>query len=225
MIRTVVVDDDYRVAELHAAYLDRLESFALVGTAHSGGQALELARNQRPDLMLLDIYLPDQSGLEVIRELRQPSAPAVDVIAITAARDVATIRTAMQGGAVHYLIKPFTFNAFREKLQSYAQARTRLEAIGDATQADVDIVFGALRSPGEQELPKGISSGTRDLILERLRESSEPMSAIEVARRTGLSRVTARRYLDHLCRTQRAALHLEYGSPGRPEHRYRLTDA
>lgn len=222
MIRTLVVEDDFRVAELHAAYLERIGGFSLLGMAHTAAAALEQARTTEPDLILLDIYLPDRSGLDVIRELRQSSAPSVDVIAITAARDVGTIRAAMSSGAMHYLIKPFTFNAFQEKLQSYAHARTRLEAIGDATQADVDIVYGALRTPADVAPPKGISPATRDLIVDRIRDAVEPMSAEEVARATGVSRVTARRYLDHLCRTQRVVLDLEYGSPGRPKHRYRL---
>lgn len=224
MIRTLVVDDDFRVAELHAAYLERIGGFSLLAMAHTAAAALQQARTTEPDLILLDIYLPDRSGLDVIRELRQSSAPSVDVIAITAARDVGTIRAAMSSGAMHYLIKPFTFNAFQEKLQSYAHARTRLEAIGDATQADVDTVYGALRTPADVAPPKGISSATRDLIVDRIRDAVEPMSAEEVARVTGVSRVTARRYLDHLCRTQRVMLDLEYGSPGRPKHRYRLAD-
>jgi len=223
VIRTLVVDDDFRVAELHAAYLERVGGFQLVGSAQTAAEALAIVHDAHPELMLLDIYLPDRSGLEVIRELRGGAEPMIDIIAITAARDVATIRTAIQSGAIHYLIKPFTFNAFREKLQSYAEARSRLDALGDATQAEVDTVFGALRTTAEDELPKGISAATRDLIVESLHKVGEPASAAEVARLTGLSRVTARRYLEHLCRSGRADLHLEYGSPGRPEHRYRLT--
>lgn len=224
MIRTVVVDDDFMVAELHASYLELVGGFETIGTAHTAEEALRLVADRQPDLLLLDIYLPDRSGLDLLQELRgEPSAP-VDVIAITAARDVDTIRSAMQGGALQYLIKPFTFNAFREKLQSYASARSRLAGLRTATQGDVDIVFGTLHATDEEQAPKGISGATRDLIIDRLRHAERPQSAVEVARLAGLSRVTARRYLEHLCRTQRAVMELEYGSPGRPEHRYRLAD-
>lgn len=223
MIRTVVVDDDYRVAELHGRYLVMTGGFAIVGTAHTGEETMRLLRDLRPDLLLLDIYLPDRSGLEVLRELRATPGTTVDVITITAARDVSTIRSAMQGGALHYLIKPFTFNAFREKLQAYAATRQRLTSLQSATQDDVDLVFGTLR-PGDMPTPKGISVATRELVIERLREAGGPQSAAEVARLTGLSRVTARRYLEYLCRTRQAIVEMEYGSPGRPEHRYRLAN-
>ena len=224
MIRTVVVDDDYRVAELHVRYLELTGGFEIAGSAHTGEEALRLVAGLRPDLLLLDIYLPDRSGLDVLRELRATPGTPVDVIAITAARDVDTIRSAMQGGALHYLIKPFTFNAFREKLQSYAAARQRLTSLETATQADVDVVYGALRPASDDPTPKGISVATRDLVLERLRAAGGSRSATEVARLSGLSRVTARRYLEHLCRTRQVVVEMEYGSPGRPEHRYRLAD-
>lgn len=222
MIRTVVVDDDYRVAELHGRYLLMTGGFEIVGIARTGEDTMRLLDDLRPDLLLLDIYLPDRSGLEVLRELRATPGTTVDVITITAARDVSTIRSAMQGGALHYLIKPFTFNAFREKLQAYAAARQRLTSLQSATQDDVDLVFGT-RS-GDMPTPKGISVATRELVIERLGAAGGPQSAAEVARLTGLSRVTARRYLEYLCRTRQAIVEMEYGSPGRPEHRYRLAN-
>lgn len=224
MIRAIVVDDDFRVADVHARYLEMLDGFEAVGIAHSGEHALRLVAEYEPDLVLLDMYLPDRSGITVLHALRSVSGTSVDVIAITAARDVDTIRAAMRGGALHYLIKPFTFNAFREKLQSYAAARSRLASLETATQSDVDVVFDSLRTSAEIDTPKGISVATRDLILECLQSATGPQSAAEVARLTGLSRVTARRYLDHLCRSGRALMELEYGSPGRPEHRYWLDE-
>ena len=224
VIRVVVVDDDFRVAELHGRYLELTGGFEVVGTAHTGDAARRHVHELRPDLLLLDVYLPDLSGLDLLRELRSTPEPQVDVIAITAARDVETIRAAMQTGAFQYLIKPFTFNAFREKLQSYAEARRRMSALTSATQDEVDVVFGTLRGTLQMSTPKGISAATRDLVVECLRTADAPQSATEMARLTGLSRVTARRYLDHLCRTRVAMVEMEYGSPGRPQHRYRLAD-
>ena len=126
MIRTLVVDDDYRVAELHCAYVERVPGFAVAGRAHSGAEALQSVDQLRPDLVLLDIYLPDISGLEVLQHLREDDHPPVDVISITAAREVESLRAAMRGGVVHYLIKPFLFATFEEKLLSYAAARDRI---------------------------------------------------------------------------------------------------
>src|SRR5262249_39078131 len=145
MIRTLVVDDDFRVADLHCAYVERLPGFALAGKAHTGAGAVEEGDGLRPALLLRDFSLPDMSGLEVRRRLGEEDPPPVDVIAITAARDVENLRGAMRGGVVHYLIKPFRLAAFEEKLASYASAHTRLARMGEADQGEVDRIFGTLR--------------------------------------------------------------------------------
>jgi len=222
MIRTLVVDDDYRVADLHCAYVERVQGFTVVGRAHSGAIALQSVDQLLPDLVLLDIYLPDMSGLEVLQRLREDDHPAVDVVAITAAREVDSLRAAMRGGVVHYLIKPFLFPAFEEKLLSYAAAHERMARIGKAEQGDVDRIFGALRSARTESLPKGLSDSTLDLIIQVLGKSQSGLAAAAVAEAAGVSRVTARRYLDHLCQLGRAEVAMRYGGPGRPEHRYQL---
>jgi response regulator of citrate/malate metabolism len=222
MIRTLVVDDDYRVADLHKEYLERVRGFTVAGTARSGMEALEKLDLLRPDLILLDLYLPDLTGLEVLQRLRDGGRLDVDVIIITAARDVDSLRSAMRGGVVHYLIKPFRFGAFEEKLTSYAAARERIDRLAQADQGEVDRIFSALRTARNEPLPKGLSDTTLELILDALRSSALGLAATSVADITGVSRVTARRYLDHLCRLGKAELTLRYGGPGRPEHRYRL---
>lgn len=221
MIRTLVVDDDYRVADLHCTYVERLSRFTVAGKAHSGEEALRKVAELRPHLVLLDFYLPDMSGLEVLQRLRERGT-AVDVIAITAARDVDSLRAAMRGGVVHYLIKPFRLAAFEEKMSAYAAARERMARLGAADQSSVDRIFAALRSPGAESLPKGLSESTLDVVVQALKETDSGLSASAVADTTGLSRVTARRYLDHLVQLGSAELELRYGAPGRPEHRYRL---
>jgi two-component system CitB family response regulator len=222
MIRTLVVDDDFRVADLHCEYVDRVPGFQVAGRAHTGAGALEKVEQLGPDLVLLDIYLPDISGLEVLQRLREDSLVPVDVIAITAARDVESLRAAMRGGVVHYLIKPFLFPTFEEKLLSYAAARERMTRIDRAEQGDVDRIFGALRTTRTEALPKGLSDATLELIVQALGRSLSGLPAAAVAEEAGVSRVTARRYLDHLCQLGRAELTMRYGGPGRPEHRYRL---
>lgn len=223
MIRTLVVDDDFRVADLHRLYTERVGGFEVVATAHTGGAALDLIASLPIDLVLLDIYLPDMSGLDVLGTIRQGDRP-VDVIAITAAQDVATIRAAMQGGSVHYLIKPFAFPVFREKLQSYAEVHARLGQVAQVSQVDVDRLYGLLRAGLDEDLPKGLSVATRDLVVGTLRASPAPLSAAEVARASGLSRVTARRYLEHLAGSGSVEIRLQYGAPGRPEHRYQIRE-
>lgn len=224
-IRTLIVEDDYRVAEIHRGFLERVSSFAVVGVAHTAADALAAFERERPDLVLLDIYLPDRSGLDLLRELHASGRPPVDVIAITAANDVETLRSALQGGVTHYLIKPFQFNAFREKLESYAAMRSRLGEVRAVDQRDVDEVVALLRTGASEDLPKGLSPATLALVARTLRDSTTDVSATEVAEATGMSRVTSRRYLEHLARAGFADVTMRYGSAGRPEHRYRLRHA
>ncbi|MBI3521523.1 MAG: response regulator [Chloroflexi bacterium] len=224
MIRTLVVDDDFQIASVHRAFTERIPGFSVVGTAHTGADALAQVRGARPDLVLLDVYLPDLSGLEVLAAIRAIGPEPPDVIVITAARDVDTLRGAMQGGVVHYLIKPFAFDAFKSKLESYASLRTGLAKISEADQGDVDRLFGVLRpAAANAVLPKGLSAPTLELVERILEEGEVELTASEVAQRAGLSRVTARRYLEHLCSLGRVDLAMRYGLPGRPEHRYRAT--
>ena len=226
MIRTLIVDDDFRVAELHRAYVEKVAGFNVVGVAGTGAEALRMVASTRADLVLLDIYLPDISGLDVLRALREAGGDSVDIIAITAARDVETLRSAMHGGVVHYLIKPFRFAALQEKLHSYAAMRRRLAQLSEADQHAVDALYQVLRQGGVGEsLPKGLSRPTLELVLRILQEGGTALAATEVADRAALSRVTARRYLDHLVQAGRVELVMRYGSPGRPEHRYQLLAA
>jgi response regulator of citrate/malate metabolism len=225
MIATLVVDDDPMTASIHRSYTECLPGFEVVGEAHTGAEALEQVRRLRPCLLLLDIYLPDMSGLEVLRRLREPGSPRVDVIAVTAAKDVDTLRTAIHNGVIHYLVKPFLFDTLRERLESYAALRHRLERLHDADQADIDHVFALLRTHGRKSLPKGVSRPTLDLVVSALRSSSdEEITALDISNRAGISRGTARRYLEYLAAIGVVELSLKYGSTGRPEHLYRWAD-
>jgi response regulator of citrate/malate metabolism len=224
VIRTLVVDDDPMTASIHRSYVERVAGFEVVGEAHTAAAALSLASSLAPDLVLLDIYLPDRSGLEVLRSLRGGDSTRVDVIAVTAAKDVNTLRTAIHGGVIHYLVKPFFFDTLRERLEAYAALRGRLDRLRDPEQEDIDHVFSLLRAHGRRALPKGISAPTLTLVVEALRRSDGEVTAVEVAARAGVSRGTARRYLEYLAATGASELSLRYGSTGRPEHLYRLAE-
>ena len=122
-------------------------------------------------------------------------------------------------------MKPFQFTAFREKLESYAALRAKLAQPRELDQSEIDRIYGLLRSEPSASLPKGLSPTTLTLVVRALRDAVDDVSAVDIARTTGISRVTSRRYLDHLARSGVVAISMRYGSAGRPEHRYRLAAA
>ena len=174
----------------------------------------------RPDLVLLDIYLPDITGLEVLRRLRESGDGGPDVLAVTAARDVSTVRSALRGGVVHYVLKPFNFDVLRDRLERYAAVHGRLSLATDVGQPDVDQLFVTLRT-SSAPMPKGLTADTSRLIADAMRDCAEDLSAEECAERIGLSRVSTRRYLEHFVTAGKAEVRLRYGSAGRPQRRYR----
>ncbi|MFI9639900.1 response regulator [Micromonospora sp. NPDC051925] len=222
-IRVLVVEDEELIAEAHRAYTERVPGFRVVGVARTARAALAALRaGDAVDLVLLDFHLPDLHGLEVCRAMRAAGSSA-DVLAVTSARDLAMVRAAVALGVTHYLLKPFTFAAFRDKLERYAAYRAQASAAGAvAAQHEVDRMFATLRGTRADTLPKGLGAETLDAVLAALR-SRPGQSASEVAERTGTSRVTARRYLEHLADTGRVTRSPRYGTPGRPEVEYRPT--
>jgi response regulator of citrate/malate metabolism len=225
VIRVLVVDDDFMAASVHRSFVERMPGFEVVAEATTGTQALQLVDSLKPDLVLLDIYLPDIGGLEVMRRLREREDDPVDVIAITSAKDVKTLQGAMRSGVIHYLVKPFTFATFRERLEGYAALRSRLERLHQADQHEIDRLYSLLRARGEGALPKGISAPTLTLVADVVREAGDDISAAQVARAAGLSRGTARRYLEFLAESGTLELTLRYGAAGRPEHLFRWVAA
>jgi response regulator of citrate/malate metabolism len=223
VISTLIVEDDYHVATIHGAYVRRVRGFDVAGHAASAASArAEIARLE-PALVLLDLYLPDGHGLDVMRDALERKGERPDFLVITAARDMATVRTAMQLGAVHYLVKPFTFAQLEERLVAYRDLQGRLARMTEAEQHEVDALYGLLRGPAP--LPKGQSGPTMGAIRSLLAASPEDVSASEIAERIGISRSTAQRYLAELARQGKVELRLHYGSTGRPEHRYRIAAA
>ncbi len=222
VIRTLIVDDDYRVASIHTAYVARVPGFSVVGQSHTASAAVEQVDALRPDLVLMDVYLPDTDGLSAIRRIMErPVHP--DFMVITAARDVNTVRSAMQLGAVHYLIKPFGFDVFSERLTSYRKVRQRLADLGDAGQAEVDALYGLLHAPPPTaQLAKGHSAPTLELVRNAVQAAAGDVSASEIAEVIGVSRATAQRYLTYLVKHGVITLQLRYGAAGRPEHRYTM---
>jgi len=222
-LRVLIVEDEAVAARAHAEYVGRVAGFEVAGVARSGVETLRhLRQDPAVDLLLLDMHLPDTHGLVLLQQLRA-AGHLPDVIAVTSARDLDVVRKAVAQGVVHYLLKPFTFAGLRAKLEQYAAYHERLGATEDeVVQDEVDRLFGLLRTSGTTApLPKGMSPDTLREVTGRLRAASGPMSASEVAGQIGSSRVTARRYLEHLADAQLVARQARYGGGGRPEVEYR----
>jgi response regulator of citrate/malate metabolism len=221
-IGVLVVEDEPVAADAHRAYLERIPGFVVRAVVHDGAGAIRLLGDPSSavDLVLLDMHLPDLHGLEVVRAMRTAGHRA-DVIAVTSARDLEVVRAAVSQGVVQYLLKPFTFAALRDKLERYAAYRHQLEGDVASGQHEVDRALATLRGIDPSSLPKGMSLESMDAVVGVLRPSEASLSAAEVASAVGASRVTARRYLEHLADSALVVRRSRYGGTGRPEVEYR----
>ena len=217
----LVVDDDFMVAEIHRRFVEQVDGFRAVGVARTGVEALTAARELKPDLILLDVYLPDMTGLNVLQQLRS-QGDRMGVIMITAARELDTVSAALDGGAADYLIKPFEFPQLRAKLEAFAARADALESDRGVDQSMIDALFRGAGA-ASAAMPKGLGAETGRLVLDAVRVAGE-VSAAECAETVGISRVSARRYLEHYLSTGTLEIRLQYGA-GRPERRYRASTA
>lgn len=219
MITTLVVDDEPRIADIHAAYVNRVPGFTVLGLAHSAAEALSLVEAARPDLLLLDLYLPDEHGFDLLQRVHEAGGLRPDTIVITASRDVDSVRRALQLGALHYVVKPFGFRQLADRLESYRELRAGLAKLRETNQSDVDKLFGLSRAGAA---PAGAPLlHTMTLVLTAVRNAAGEPTASEVAAVVGISRPTAQRYLAQLVTMGLLELDLQYGAAGRPSHRYR----
>lgn len=222
----MIVEDEPLIAEAHSTYLSRIPGFTAVARVHTAQDAMrtaaEATASDRPiDLVLLDIGLPDASGIDLASAL-SGLRPAPDIIAITSERDLEVVRAAVAHGALAYLLKPFTFAAFRDRLERYARYREALPAGTEAaSQAEVDRALSELRSsPDRSTAPKGAAPGTNDEMARVIRDADDGLTAAEAAKIVGVSRVTAWRYLERLADDGTLLRHTDYGNAGRPKIRY-----
>ncbi|WP_111497865.1 response regulator [Marinobacter bohaiensis] len=224
-IRLLIVEDDRQIAEIQRRFIERIDFVELCGIAHSLADARDQLDVLQPDLVLLDVYFPDGNGLELLRELRAGDSPS-DVILITAAREVETLRSALRGGVFDYILKPLVFERLQAALQRYQQHLDTLDSLGDLAQREVDALLP--RNTPETDapatsaprLPKGIDPLTLDKIRDVVRAPGD-WSADAVGQQIGASRTTARRYLEYLVTAGELTAEVSYGTVGRPERRYR----
>ncbi|GAV23612.1 response regulator [Carboxydothermus pertinax] len=219
MIKTVVVEDDPMVLEINKSFVKEVEGFQIIGTFKNGNDLLAFLNSNSPDLIILDIYLPDIDGLTLLKEVRKRNI-SVDVLAITAAQQGEIVAELLRYGVVDYIIKPFKKERLIDALLTYKNKYLKIGQKRNVKQEDIDRLFS--RSSTGGNLPKGLHETTLKMILKTLEDAEEPLSASEVAERVGISRVTARRYLDYLEKEGMAGKEVQYGNIGRPVNFYYL---
>lgn len=216
-LRVLVVDDDEIVASLHRDFVGRLEGFVICGSAGTGPDALAAIRELVPDIVLLDMHLPGFSGLELLRLIRTDRRPQPEVIAVTAARDLETVRDSRRAGVRHYLAKPFSSADLRSRLREVSREFALRSPSGELEQGQIDALMAPSSAGGGH--PKGVSASTLNNVLAALRDAPD-VTAAELGQRVGLSRVSSRRYLEYLVESGVVMRTLDYSTSGRPSSRY-----
>lgn len=220
--KVLLIEDDPMVQEVNKQFIEKINGFHVVGVASNGKEGLMLLEKHNPELVLLDVYMPKQNGLETMKLIRSKDYP-VDIIAITAANDFETIQQFIQNGAVDYIVKPFKFERIKKALNNYKERKLQLNSKTTFSQQELDqlLHFNNTTVP-EIDIPKGLNAVTLNKVLQFMTTQSEPVSAEEVADGVGIARVTARRYLEHLEREGKIKIKIQYGGVGRPVNRYHM---
>jgi two-component system response regulator DctR len=220
-IKVLIVEDDPMVADINRKFTEAVEGFTVLATVKTGKEAIDFLNRRPVDLIILDIYLPDKSGLEVLATIRRDDRP-VDVIMITAADDSGTVGRVMRYGVVAYIAKPFKFDRYRATLEAYRNFRAKLTKKSNLAQEDIDSLLAVAPVTQQEDTPKNLNTQTMNMIIEYMAGQTETLSAEEVAAGVGLARVTARRYLDHMVQQGVLRKTMEYVAVGRPVHRFKI---
>lgn len=223
-IEVLIVEDDVRIAQIHHRFTEKVEGFTVIGTATNGEEAKDWLETIKPKLVLLDVYLPDMKGIELVKFIRQ-NFSNIDIIMITAAAEVEVIREALHGGVTDYIVKPLTFERFKKSLESYRLKLEQLEFNTRLTSEQIESLWhGTSNRVTLEEAPKGIDPLTLEKVLTCITEIDEAgITAEELSKKSGISRSTARRYLEFLILEKKVNAQLIYGQVGRPERRYFLS--
>lgn len=222
-IRAVIAEDDFRVADIHEKFLKNFDEIEVVGKAVNAKKTLRILEQKSPDLLLLDVYMPDQLGTDLLPDIRK-KFPNVDIIMITAATDKEQLEKALHYGVENYLIKPVEMKRFNQVIEEYLKKVHLMKSKQEIDQDFVDLILkkgsSVLESNDGQDLPKGVDEITLAKVIEVLEANDIGLSAEQVSGQIGASRTTARRYLEYLISVKKCKAEVVYGVVGRPERRY-----
>ncbi|MET3655196.1 MULTISPECIES: response regulator [Sporosarcina] len=222
LIEVLIIEDDLRIADIHQRFIEKIEGFTVVGSAHTGDEAKDWISALLPDLVLLDVYLPDVLGTELMDFIHKNS-PETDIIFITAAAEIEVVKKAFRHGVIDYILKPLTFDRFKESLLSYKVKRETLSGEGLIQEDSIKSLWNkTLPASSNPDFipPKGIDPMTKEKVVSHIKNIEGGITAETLGLEIGVSRSTARRYLEYLVSEKRAFTELLYGSVGRPERRY-----
>ncbi|WP_430790804.1 response regulator [Virgibacillus flavescens] len=222
MIHVVIAEDDFRVAGIHEEFLSKISDVKVVGKALNGKETLQLVEKHSIDLILLDIYMPDILGTELIGEIRKIDG-SIDIVMISAATDKLMVESTLKNGVFDYIIKPVKMDRFIETIEKYKRTKNSLNDKSEIDQSFLDDYFGyqQIENPRTELTPKGIDPLTLKKINEIIENSHGGLTAEEMGVEIGASRTTARRYLEYLISIGKCTAQLEYGIVGRPERKYK----
>ncbi|CDQ19129.1 two-component system, CitB family, response regulator CitT [Halobacillus karajensis] len=221
-MKVMISEDDFRVAELHAQFLRMMEGVDMVGKALNAEETMRLLEETQPDLLLLDVYMPDQLGVNLLHQVRE-KVPHVDVIMITAAKEKEVVEKAMKYGVLDYIIKPITLDRFQETIQRYMERKEKMANIETFDQAAIDQLIKPSVKSGSTPVavPKGIDPLTLEKVEAMLDEAKDDgLTADQASTQMGASKTTARRYLEYLISIQKGKAEMNYGKVGRPQRKY-----
>jgi len=221
MIDVVIVEDDENIARLHERFLKKFPLYSVRGIATNFGDAIDLIETLKPQLVLLDIYLKDRSGIEVLDKIRDLDLDT-DFIVISAAKDIKVVKDVMHRGVFDYLIKPIIFDRLKESLEKYLNFYNTVRSKKELQQYDIDNFMSKSSGFNEANVPKGIDQITLKKILTTLESLNDYISAEDLGEKVGASRNTARRYLEYLAETGIVDVTIDYGKIGRPEKKFIL---
>ncbi|WP_226529356.1 response regulator [Metabacillus niabensis] len=224
MIKVLIVEDDFRIAQVQEGFLQKIPDVQVVGKALNAEDTINSLKKQTVDLILLDIYLPDRLGTDLLPYIRE-NYPEIDIIMITAATEKAMLETSIRQGVFHYLLKPVTMEKFIETIESYKKRKNLLHNREEVDQSIIDQYFGTSvnqLSINQKDLPSGVDRLTLQKVKEVLHTLDSGISIEEMGEKMGASRTTARRYLEYLVSINICIAKHEYGIVGRPERKYYL---
>lgn len=225
----LIIEDDPMVAQLNEQFLKDMPAVTVVGNCRTTKEARDVIKSGNVNLLLLDNYLPQQTGIDFLTELRQENHH-IDVILVTAANDMETIDAALSLGVLDYLVKPFSSDRFHMAIKKAMDRRRIMAQFSNTNQENIDKLFHEqvnqknILSFNEDSLPKGLSKLTMKKVLQHIELETEAFSTEQLAKKVGISRISTKKYLSYLVETNTLAEHMEYQDIGRPITRYKLNE-